>query len=337
MRTRKVIGGLVAALCASWAATATTDECLRNAGTIPFSGELQAVAAGGGHAFAAASDGDVLVVDVADPAAARIVATVHTPGHPVGLHVAGDLLYVVEYDFGLHVVDISDPVRARIVGSAATACAAQSLAVAGDRAFVACFRAGLEVFDVSRPQRPRSIGTYDTPGFAYGVAVAGDVAYVADFTAGLRILDVSRPSRIRELGAVPGLRRAVDVVVGDGVAYVADAQEGLSVVDVSRPEAPEEVGLISISAGVTDLHQNLSLDGNRLYVARDRLWVVDVTEPLAPRIATDAALPEPTSDLTVQRPMAYVSTRGAGVLIFDHAECGTGGGIADLTSAAAAR
>jgi len=337
MRTRSMIGGLVATLCASWAATATTDECLRSAGSVPLHGEIRAVAADGEHAFAAASEGDVLVVHVAEPADPRIVATIHTPGHPVDLQVAGELLYVVEYDFGLHVVDVSDPHRPAIVGSAATSCAAQALAVVDDRAFVACFRAGLEVFDVSRPERPRSVGTHDTPGFAYGVAVADGVAYVADFTSGLRILDVSRPSRIRELGSVPALRRAVDVVVGGGFAFVADAQEGLSVVDVSRPDAPEEVGLISISSGVTDLHQNLSLDGDRLYVARDRLWVVDVADPLAPRIATDAALPEPTSDLTVERRMAYVSTRASGVLIFDHAECGAGGGTGGLTSSAAAR
>lgn len=336
MRTRNVIGGLVATLCASWAATATTDECLRSVGRVPLGGEIRAVAADGEHAFAAASEGDVLVVHVAGPGEPRIVATIQTPGHPVGLEIAGNRLYVVEYDFGLHVVDVSDPRQPTIVGSAATACAAQALAVTGDRAFVACFRAGLEVFDVSRPERPRSIGAHDTPGLAYGVAVDDGVAYVADFTSGLRILDVSRPSRIREVGAVPGLRRAVDVVVGGGFAYVADAQEGLSVVDVSRPDAPEEVGLISISSGVTDLHQNLGLDGDRLYVARDRLWVVDVTNPVAPRIATDAELPEPTSDLTVERRVAYVSTRASGVLIFDHAECG-GGGIADLSSAAAAR
>lgn len=332
MRARSVAGGVVVALGCALAASASAEECLEAIGD--FGAGARAVAFGAGHAFVAGTDGDVAVLDLHDPTRPQWVASLATPGHPVDVAIEGELLFVVEYDYGLHVADVSSPAQPRELGAVVTSCAAQGLAVADELVYVAYFRDGIQVFDVADRRHPVEIAAFDTPGFAYGIAVDGDRAYVADFTAGVRILDVSRPQRIREVGSLR-YGRALDVVARDNVMYVVDAQEGLSIIDVTQADAPTEIGLIGFGSGSTDLGLRLGLAGDRLFIARDQLWLVDVVDPTAAHIVTAAELAGPTADLAVaDHRLALVTIRNEGVAVFTSVQCGGTATVADTLARA---
>jgi hypothetical protein len=310
--------GLVAmgASCSAHAACLVAEQCL------PPAREVRAVASSGNLLVYARGRNAVGFVDISRPADRWKPAEVRTPGEVVGVAIAGERVYVVEHDFGMHVIDVGRGRGPAIVGAATTPCAPQAVAINGDHAYVACFSSGLVVLDVSSPEEPEPIGIIDTPGFAYGVAVEGRHAFVADFTAGLRIIDVSSPSRPVEVGALGVLKRAVDVQVGGSYAYVADAEDGMSVVDVHDVSRPEEVALVDFPSQTPHLYQRLALFEDRLVVARDRLWVMDVSVPESPRVLSDIELPDGVSGFALGSSMVIVASRSAGLVAVTDQGCG---------------
>src|SRR5262245_27478245 len=94
------------------------------------------------------------------------------PG-PLGLVVAGDLVYLAAWRHGLRIARVAnanDPVE---VGSCPIRGRAKDVAVAGGYTYVAALESGLRVLDVADPRNPAEVGSYPTQGSADAVAIAG--------------------------------------------------------------------------------------------------------------------------------------------------------------------
>jgi len=134
--------------------------------------QASGVAVSGTHAYVAAGDYGLQVIDITNPANPQIVGSVHTPGLAGGVAVSGSYAYVADR-YSLQVIDITNPAIPQIVGSAGTPGQAGGVTVSGTHAYVTANDYGLQVIDITNPASPQIVGSVDTPGHASGVAVSG--------------------------------------------------------------------------------------------------------------------------------------------------------------------
>ncbi len=256
----------------------------------------------GNHAFAAASWGGLVVIDVSSPASPSVIARLESPSANT-VTVCGNHAWVLDRN-RLHAADISSLASVGMVGNV-PAFTALGVAVSGHHAFVANGSAGLNVVDVSTPQAPVIVGVADTPGFARNVAVAGSFAYVADGGPGLTIVDISTPAS-PSIQTTLATGNAFDVKIVGNLAYVA-ANNTFKVVLISGPGSPAIVGSVPITAT-----RDVAVAGNLAYVAADGspgqrgLYVVDVSNPTMPAVLGNLDL-SGTDDVAVSGAFAYVA------------------------------
>jgi hypothetical protein len=221
-------------------------------------GAANAIALEGDFAYVALGGADLAVVDIANPAAPQIAATVGFPGEGFDVSVAEGFAYVAAGSGGLVVLDIATPTSPAVVGSAPTAGSALGVAVASERAYVVDGSA-LRIFHVSNPAAPVLLGTIALPGRPRGVDVTGGLAVVAAEAAGVHVVDVSDPSAPVLLGSTQtrgNSSNAADLVVRESRAYVADGAfnlGGLKVVDFSVPSTPVVVSESTNAFGLSSI------------------------------------------------------------------------------------
>jgi hypothetical protein len=91
----------------------------------------------GTHAYVAAGEAGLLVVDVADPKAPQLVGTCDLPGRARAVAVSGELAYVPCDVAGLQVVSVADATDPRLIQSCGTPGACLDVALSGAYAFLA--------------------------------------------------------------------------------------------------------------------------------------------------------------------------------------------------------
>lgn len=151
----------------------------------------------GDHAFVVAQDGALTAVDISDPTAPSIAATLSMDDTPERVGVQGDLAYVTDsVANSLTVIDVSDPTDLSQVGSVTDGTdlgGATGVSVRGPWAYVACFDSGnLATVDISEPAAPAVEATASAASPANAVAIRGDYAYVSGFGTGF--VDISDPT-----------------------------------------------------------------------------------------------------------------------------------------------
>jgi len=272
----------------------------------------------GDQAFLADEYHGLVVVDVSDRAAPRVLGEAGFRGQ--GVAVTGEVAYLLD-DMSLWTLEVSDPSRPSIIGDSLELKLenpldypyTRDLVIVGDRAYLAAASGGgVRVLDLNDPLRPAEVGSapFDQ---ASGIAVDGSHAYVNSERGGFRVADISRPEKIEVVGSIEEAF-ARQVAEAGGYAYFADYVTGLNVVDVRDPAEPRVVATMPFSHTVAD---SLVLDGY-LYLATEAggVRVVDVRDPLKPREV--AALDDPpySSSLFAADGFMYVA-RGFGLEILD--------------------
>lgn len=144
----------------------------------------------------------LVVVDLSDPTAPRIVGEVPSPAvdRPTSVAVQFRYAFVCDRE-GLKVVDITRPNRPRpIDGAVVPLNDANRVYVARTHAYVAAGEDGLVIVDVERPESPRLVEKYTADGVIddardvkVGMTNASAFAYVADGHNGLRVIQLTSP------------------------------------------------------------------------------------------------------------------------------------------------
>ena len=234
------------------------------------------------------------VLDLADPAAPRLVGKVDLHSrYWGGLAVAGERGYLVA-DGNLHLLDLADPATPRLAATlgAQGTLAGGAVAVAGELVYISAHREGIAVVDASDPANPRLAGTSE--GLAAGedppatgtahmpnqLALGGDLACVTLWQGGslwivedgLAVLDLRDPLRPRQVGRLKQPNDASDVALAGRYAYLA-AGPGVVVVDLNDPAQPRHVTAIGAPQVPVDSPPRaarcLALAGNTVYAAVD--------------------------------------------------------------------
>ncbi len=295
---------------------------LEEVGALGSARVAHAVAVSGTHAYVAAGESGLYVVDVSKPDQPALVGRYDTAGKVLGVDVVGNYVYLADDTDGLVIVDVSDPTHPTLVGGAETP-DAQGVAVAGDYAYVADKGNGLEVFDISNPASPVLLGIEPGIAPAYDVAVSGNYAYVAGGSAGLWVLDVSNPSSPTEVASYDTSGNAVGVALSGTHAYVADGQAGLRVIDVSNPSSPTEVGSYDTPGYAGDV----ALQGGSVYLADglSGLPIINVSDPTNPQFTDGLYTPGYARGVAVSGDYAYVAAWDYGLRVLSLVGAGGGG------------
>lgn len=207
----------------------------------------------------------------------------------------------------------------------------------GDYAYLPC-REGkrLTICSIKDPTNPQVVSSFTHPsiGGAAGFALHDDIAYVASQGTGLLlIIDVKDKLAPKMLSSVPigprlkgprGTSVLYKVAYRGGYCFVANlSAKKLFVVDVRAPNQPVIISSVAVTKD-NDGPFSVTLLGDyalvgTIFGSRNRLAVVDVKNPAAPRLITQVFGPEVghTSGEVVGRYFFSVNWDKNAFLVFD--------------------
>ena len=223
-------------------------------------------------------------------------------------------------------MDVSNkaaPVIAGSVYDATKLANPYAVAVAGVYAYVASHTGDrLTIVDISDPRSPRITGSvYDATKLdgPWSVAVAGNYAYVGLWSNRFTVVDISNPANpvvVSSLLDPTRLAGVKSVSVSGNYAYAGlYYRDYLTVINISNPVAPYIAGTTDLRVGTEYVGTNttigmsnggVSVAGQYAYmVGSKRLTVVDISNPLSPRVAGWSAswdgykvYPDPSAQFT---------------------------------------
>lgn len=159
------------------------------------------IAIAGAYAYIL-TEGALVVVDLDNPLAPRVTATIAAPflNDPRGVAIQFRYAFVVDRQ-GLKVLDVTDLARPQPVASANVPLEdARNIYLARTYAYVSAGKQGLAVIDVEKPDAPKLEQMFTAEGqlsdvndIKIGMVAASAFAFVADGKNGLRILQIVSP------------------------------------------------------------------------------------------------------------------------------------------------
>jgi hypothetical protein len=273
---------------------------------------LQSIAVQGRYAYLAGEYWGTTVVRIDDPAHPVIVgATDNFAGRALGVAVSRDRACVANSWAGLEVLDVGfpeDPIGMRFSDFIAT-----GIAMTGD---VACVvgraSSGIRTIDVSDPWNPSLLAFVSTPGVEpVDIKVSDSWGYVADLEGGFLVWDLLDPANPR-FSAMVGLpNSAYEIALSGSYAVVADSTGGIFVIQIPEPVIVASLNTPGVEVGVT-------VEGSLAYVAAvDRLNVVDIADPLAPRLLASTPTPGFAQKVAIAGEHAFVADGPDGLTVVD--------------------
>ncbi|MDX2225180.1 MAG: hypothetical protein SFV21_20655, partial [Rhodospirillaceae bacterium] len=153
-----------------------------------------------GTVFYIATDRGIVVLDMDQPLAPKILAQIDLPGARA---TAVQFRFLFALDgAGLHVIDVTDPRNpTRVPGADVALADAHRVYIARTYAYVAAGRDGLAIIDVENPAQPRVYQMFTADGqlndardVIVGSTNASAFAYVADGKNGLKVIQLTSPA-----------------------------------------------------------------------------------------------------------------------------------------------
>lgn len=297
----------------------------RQVGQMLLPGIIRQITVAGNYAYIIHGDRNdtrsLRIVDISNPSTPLYVSSYDGPGTEMDVVVVDNYAYLLSWTGGLRVLDISNPVAPVEIGVLIPA-GSGAIDIAGQYAFVV--GAGLQIIDISDPTALAEVTTFEVPQ-PFDVAVVGNYAYVTTRDAGLRIVDVSDPTAPAEIGVYDTEGSEGHISIAGGYAYISKLvihekdgrqiwENSLRIIDISDPARPREVGFYEV--GWPTLVE-ITVNGNYVYMAGSKLWIIDVSNPDMPELAGtyDEKLSWPR-DVYVVGSTAYV-TKDGGLRIVD--------------------
>jgi hypothetical protein len=290
-------------------------------------GAISSVAVRGTLAVAGDLQG-ILLIDIMDPSRPFLISSLDLGGEAKDLALAGNLVYVANFQGSLQIVDIANVFAPRLRGNLPIDGGPSGIDVANGRAAIAAFNGGLQIVDVSNPDAPALVGVaplgnVNEPGdwirgSVQDVRIAGDLVYIASSGA-LEIFDAGNPARMKRLSFRDmvaenlGGTWALDVV--DNRVYIAAGPSGLVMLDVSLPTAPRVIATLDMPGYII----GVQISGERAYLAEREggLQLVDLSIPDQPQRLGRIDMPGSTVRLTVASNQVYLADSGGGMTIVD--------------------
>jgi hypothetical protein len=241
------------------------------AARLPTVGEVYRIEVLGDLAYLL-GDGNLDIVDVADPVRPALLSTVGLPGeYTFDFCLAGGFAFIANGNPNLVIVNVADPVHPFIAGTyAGPLQEARGVAVAWPFAYLGDVWHGMHVVEISDPANPvgRGSASPDLPtwGYAGRLAVRGNHVYKADGYSGMWVADVTDPDNPQIASIHPNFVTLRCVVRGD-ILYTTRLDLGLQLWDLSsNPGSPALIGEVDTPGQVW----GLAVGPEALYIADDR-------------------------------------------------------------------
>jgi hypothetical protein len=262
--------------------------------------------------YAAATNGGLEVLDVADPTAIVRLDTIDFEEQEEVVAFGGERLVVGTRD-ELVWYDVTRPNVPVELGRAPLR-ETEAVTIVGTTAYVSVLAVGLRVLDITAGGSVVS----DIPslGEALDIDIVGSTAWVTDGSTALVALDISTPTMPARVGAAFVARPFCSVIEGD-YAYVASIylESAFDVVDISDRTNPVVVGTVpDFAYSVTP--RELAKFGNYVYSDTDPMLVYDVSDPAAPVVAGEVAVRDRPGGIAVHGGNLYLPS-DAGLTVFD--------------------
>jgi hypothetical protein len=288
----------------------TSGACINYSDYIHWTGDVALpdrpldVAVSGAHAYVAAQDSGIVVIDISDARSPRIVGKAITPAAALDVAVIDGHAYVAAGDSGLVVIDVANPASPLIVGRIRTPYPAVQVAAAGQYVYLGELKEAqgvVQVIDITNPAGPEVRGQVVVEGMtdvtASGtrVYVVGIGSFIYGSWSSFQTIDASNPRNPRITGGLglpynPWAMYLGGLAVSGSHAYVADGYEGVQVIDIAQK--PRIVG--SVSTG--GCYYNVAVSGALAYAVKSgfnggELQAIDVSIPGSPRVLATTGTP----------------------------------------------
>lgn len=294
--------------------------------------------------FATIDAGSYLLIDPADPPAAKIVVRVDAdaegtllPPNSVGdvgrvssvpgmifRSVSGSVVSQVDSGDPTHslrrhmqTVDVSDPTHP--IFGPATLVLEESLrdfTLAGPRIYALGYRGSLIAVELAPPLGLRPATAVETASRAAAVAIADGHAFVAYHQAGLGVFDLVDPASPRRSAwlDLPD-SRPLDLELNGTTAILAEGDRGVRLLDLRDPSDPKPLAMLDTPGTAV----RLAASGHLLAIADGPggLSLVDIADPAAPVNLNTVDLGTPTTDVALDADRAFVATFDKGLLVVD--------------------
>jgi len=251
------------------------------------------------------------VIDISDPASARIVGHVDLPSSE-DVIINGAIAYAAGYP-GLNIIDLEDPANPVLLGSCDLRDGTTAIDYEGGIVYALDYMQGdgvLHMIDVSNETAPYEIASLEMTDSCHDVVVDRGYAYVANNEHGLVIVDVDPPQLARVTGSIDIRDRVMDVVEYQGHLLVSGLYRTLGVARITSPGSLELVSESVISYGARDLaiENGLAFAGSR----GNEIAVIDI-DPLSDIHEFDPVFaPFKVSQIAVHEGYAYITSREEG-------------------------
>ena len=249
---------------------------------IPLMGTAADVRVENAHAFVAAADSGLIVINLSNPNNPRMVSHIRTTAPAWGIEVNEGYVFLCADE--LIVVDSREPMNSRVVARRSMPGSAYRITIVDNLGYVAALNGGLQIFDLDDPANPRAIGSYESQGNATNITVFGNRGYLLDTLAGVQILDLSNPRRPDSIAEYQTDALPIAAQIRGDHLFLLD-QKRLQIVDVrnrnlvSRPNFqaalrfPSDLIVIGDTVYVTDRYDL------RMFKINEYLFELSVEDP----------------------------------------------------------
>ncbi len=211
------------------------------------------------------SGGQMLVVDVDDPANPVILGKTRFRYLPVQIYVEADFAYVGTPNGWLYVVNVAQPESPRIVYEFFTgARRIYDVVVAKQRLYLCLKFDGLFVLDVTNPINPEAIRWYVDQWRPMELIVQDTLAYMADDKWDFVVLNLIDPAAIQEINQSSREDDGFAIAYANHRVFLKNDDNEIFVFDVTNPNHP-----IYLSYAWTDEALDIAAIDTLLFLSDD--------------------------------------------------------------------
>lgn len=247
-----------------------------------------------GKNYAVVAADDVLIYELSNSAAPKLVGTYVTTGTGADVVVSSDGQYAYVAD-GFATEDSTGKFGAPIT----------------------VVNAHVLVLDISNPASPTLTGDYTSSnGNFAAIEVLDNTVYAADILGGIHIIDVTNPASPAQLGVATDYLGVSDIAVDNTYVYIlAPAGSLLAIVDMSTPTNPIFMNGITVDTTANEI----SLAGSLLLVAEGEagLNVYEVSNVADPALLSTYNTPGSVQATAGGPTTSYLADGTGGVVALD--------------------
>ncbi|MBN2532205.1 MAG: chitobiase/beta-hexosaminidase C-terminal domain-containing protein [Spirochaetales bacterium] len=285
----------------------------------PLSGYISHVEVAENHLFLAAS-GQVIVIDITDPAQPVTIGQAAIPVKPNGsIHgfvLQNNMIAIGSgYEYCFVMFDVSDPASPQMMYHYLPTDIINHLYFSGNTIYVQEGHYFFRKIDITDVQHPYVKTCIDTKLTMNDVFVAGNYAYAYDYDEGIKIFDVSDPSSPLFISPLYNEGIVADILVRGTLLYYVGSG-GLTIVDVADPLHPGKISHVETTENVNSMFMR----GHYVYMTQydDGLYIVDVTNPDRPELLSQTKTNHHANAVYVpDEQNAYISDTEARLLRMD--------------------